>query len=431
MEIIKKNKRVDKAVFVPEKLNHINGVDSAIINKIIMKMMVLLLIVDSINGFLIIKGFAFPIGQIYKLVMLFLIGVMLCKIPGVHAKMGITLIMLLIYLIYFLIIFPLFPVSDKMVLLSKFLFPFWGYFYFSHLLKGKFVRRYYLQIINVFKVNTIVFVVSIIAGPFGYGTSSYIEGLGYKGYFYALNEISGVGIVLLLFPLYLCYVLSKGNYIKYIALSIVFLCVAILIGSKLMLLSTVFGIVRIPRTSQIKQNVKSRSNAFTKLCLMLVAVAVGIAGYHLLKENGIINRWNYFYELGGIEQIIFSGRTEFWIDMKRSFFDSEWIVFLLGMGSQLTVEMDQFDILLNFGIIGCIAVYSFWIYLLWKAYTKSKTHQLARIVFLIDVLLFLASFVAGHIVFSGLLGPFLALLNALVLVPDKLFLRTYLHKKTC
>ena len=87
------------------------------------------------------------------------------------------------------------------------------------------------------------------------------------------------------------------------------------------------------------------------------------------------------------------------------------------MGGARTVEMDHADTLLNYGIVGVIIVYSFYLSLAVKAFRYRKKSQYAKFVFGMDVFILVASCFAGHLLFSGLMGIPFALMNALVFSP--------------
>ena len=111
---------------------------------------------------------------------------------------------------------------------------------------------------------------------------------------------------------------------------------------------------------------------------------------------------------------IYSSRDIFWEEEKTEWEEGNLGVKLFGMGGSRTVEMDQADTLLNYGIAGIIIVYSFYLSLVVKAFRKRKINPYARFVFGLDVFILAASCFAGHLLFSGLMGIPFALMNALI-----------------
>ena len=117
--------------------------------------------------------------------------------------------------------------------------------------------------------------------------------------------------------------------------------------------------------------------------------------------------------------LLLSGREEYWLEEKSELLDGGIGNIIMGLGEARTVEMDMFDAFLNYGIVGLIVVYSFFFFLLYKAYHYRLINSWARVIFFIDVMLLIASSLSGHIIFSGMAGPFIALVNVLVLIPNK------------
>lgn len=100
--------------------------------------------------------------------------------------------------------------------------------------------------------------------------------------------------------------------------------------------------------------------------------------------GGAIGRWAYFFDKNGVNAI-YSSRDIFWEEEKTEWEEGNLGVKLFGMGGSRTVEMDQADTLLNYGIAGIIIVYSFYLSLVVKAFRKRKINPYARFVFGLDV----------------------------------------------
>ena len=107
-------------------------------------------------------------------------------------------------------------------------------------------------------------------------------------------------------------------------------------------------------------------------------------------------------------------RDTFWKEEKMEWEEGNLGVKLFGMGGARTVEMDQADTLLNYGIVGIVVVYLFYLSLVVKAFRKRKINPYAYFVFGMDVFILAASCFAGHLLFSGLMGIPFALMNALI-----------------
>ena len=136
----------------------------------------------------------------------------------------------------------------------------------------------------------------------------------------------------------------------------------------------------------------------------------------------MMDRWIWFYERGGIEEIIFSGRDKFWQDEKSEFFNSNIFVQLFGLGESRTVEMDPFDTLLNYGYVGVLICYSFYIYLFIKSWKYRRKNMIAKFVLYVNILILGASSFAGHIIYSGMASWLIALINTLIYIPNHVLL---------
>ena len=169
----------------------------------------------------------------------------------------------------------------------------------------------YHRISKIFNINTCVLIINILVGLFGLGYSAYVEGLGYRGFFYAGNELSG--LIIVLFPFLLYKVGEKYSYHNIRYLSTVFLCLitATLLGTKTGLLAVIISIIIIPNLTI------SRKKAFKIVPIILLGTMTIIYALYLALDSlGMVERWTYFYEQGGLSQLLLSGRHEFWLAEK-------------------------------------------------------------------------------------------------------------------
>lgn len=70
----------------------------------------------------------------------------------------------------------------------------------------------------------------------------------------------------------------------------------------------------------------------------------------------------FFYDKGGLQLLLLSGREEYWLEEKSELLDGGIGNIIMGLGEARTVEMDMFDAFLNYGIVGLIVVYSFFFF---------------------------------------------------------------------
>lgn len=156
-----------------------------------------------------------------------------------------------------------------------------------------------------------------------------------------------------------------------------------------------------------------RTSKLRIMIFLIVLCLVIYYSYLLLDYSGAIERWIYFFEKSGINAI-YSSRDSYWAEEKLEWEEGNIGVKLFGMGGDRTVEMDQADTLLNYGIFGVIIVYSFYLSLVIKAFRRRRESKYAKFVFGMNLFILAASCFAGHLLFSGLMGIPFALMNAMI-----------------
>jgi len=371
------------------------------------------LFVDCINGFLLTNSIGIPISQLYKIIILGLLSITLLKqdkgLYHIYIILGYIIILIL-----HLSINSVNPQLGKTLNhIMRFLMTIMIYFSIKNYAINNSLKTY-IHINKVFTINSYVLVINILLGLVGIGYSSYAEGLGYKGFFYAGNEISGLMIIIFPFILYKmgeCY--SYRSH-KYIGTAIIFLTTAALLGTKTSILHILITIVVLP-------NLDFKHKNITKIILgVSIGLFILLGGFYILLDNlGLIERWIYFYEKGGVENLIFSGRTEFWNEEKKTILNSNLVNQIFGLGGSQTVEMDPFDTFLNYGYIGLVMCYAFYFYLLFIS-IKTYKNKNSRLVIFINITIIMASSFAGHILYSGMASCFIALINILVYIPHSI-----------
>lgn len=380
------------------------------------KLSLIWLIIDAINGFFMASGINIPISPLFKIFIMFLLALGLFKQKG-----GIELVWFIaLYVSYLIVHLSLNSASPQLGTTINHLFRFiisvLIYFFIV-----KYTKQYpdwsYQSIKKIFKVNTIVVVVNVLIGLLGLGYSAYGGGIGNKGYFYAGNELSGVVMILFPFMLYTLGLKYGTKNIQYIGITLLLLTTVALMGTKTALLVMLFTIPVIPQLYKKKINIAKIS-----IILILSVSILVVILYQILDYYNMMDRWIWFYERGGVEEIIFSGRDKFWEEEKMELYQANIFIKLFGLGESRTVEMDPFDVLLNYGIVGVLLCYSFYIYLLIKSWKYRRKNMIAKLVLYVNLLILSASSFAGHIIFSGMASWLIALINTLIYIPDKVLL---------
>ena len=387
--------------------NKIHG--ESLITCIIWNMLLYWLIVDSFNGFFLNNGIPLPLSQLYKLILLiFLLGKLIKR------NKGIVISCLFIYILVFYIHIIIIGESyiDSLLHLSKLLLTILIYIFLRTDFK---IFHFYNRINranNILKVSFIVVSINILLGLAGIGFHTYPdEQIGYKGFFFAGNEIGGLMAVLI--PYFLYKVFLNYKFVKYLIACIFCVIISILLGTKSVIIISVLTCFAIP---WIYGGKKVRFRIILLFSLILFMSIPYIISLINSQEFDLLVRLSYSYNKGGLSSLIFSSRDEFWELKKIEFLTSDLITKFFGLGGNRTVEMDHFDTLLNYGYLGVILVYTFYLYIFYKTWKERNVNTYSKVVVYSNLLLLSMSFIAGHILFSSMAGMFISLNNNLSII---------------
>lgn len=381
-------------------------------SRLLVKAFFFLAIVDTINGFFLNKGIASPIGIIFKAFILLVACKMLSSLPKFKGLLFFTCI----YILFFLTIIILNTDSQIGVTITHLLkFVNVVFIYYAAVVIFKSENISEKKIHTIFYLNSIVLLLNIYVGLLGIGYYAYENNLGCKGFIYAHNEMSGMQAVLFGVSYYFIYDRYASKKMLLLLVNCFLLVAALLVATKAGILLVLLCLILVPWVhmkngilySFLRMSKKKLIILFSIICL------ISYYGYVLLDYSGAIGRWTYFFDKNGVNAI-YSSRDIFWEEEKTEWEEGNLGVKLFGMGGSRTVEMDQADTLLNYGIVGIIIVYSFYFLLTVKAFRKRKINPYAYFVFGMDVFILAASCFAGHLLFSGLMGIPFALMNALI-----------------
>ena len=381
-------------------------------SRLLVKAFFFLAIVDTINGFFLNKGIASPIGIIFKAFILLVACKMLSSLPKFKGLLFFTCI----YIPFFLTIIILNTDSQIGVTITHLLkFVNVVFIYYAAVVIFKSENISEKKIHTIFYLNSIVLLLNIYVGLLGIGYYAYENNLGCKGFIYAHNEMSGMQAVLFGVCYYFIYDRYASKKMLLLLVNCFLLVAALLVATKAGILLVLLCLILVPWVhmkngilySFLRMSKKKLIILFSIICL------ISYYGYVLLDYSGAIGRWTYFFDKNGVNAI-YSSRDIFWEEEKTEWEEGNLGVKLFGMGGSRTVEMDQADTLLNYGIVGIIIVYSFYFLLTVKAFRKRKINPYAYFVFGMDVFILAASCFAGHLLFSGLMGIPFALMNALI-----------------
>lgn len=400
--------------------------NNSLIDKIIIFLLSIILIIDSFNGFLLLNKFntGISLSQLVKFPLLYF---MMFRIYILNKKyflhvLGISMILVLAVFINYVDEVNVSLLKEFTLILKLLVIPICAYYFVS--LKEINYDFYYKSIIKIFKISFIVLAVNIFLSIIGVGYSSYSGGIGNKGFFYAGNELSAMYLIISSFLLQ--YTFKKLSIKYYIILSIIALVIGVSISTKVSMFSIFLIIILIPLIS-----VKIKINAtfiLKAVFFVLGIVLISALLYDNVVNSSVFDRWVYFFKVYNYDytSIILSGRNKTLIEsfnMNETFykpinlfFGYSYTGFLDNMQQSTFYkvkanEMDFFDIYFIYGIFGLLSVLSIWFISIVQFIISEKKN----LVLLITICLILViSFLSGHVLFSGLSGPFIGIYLSLM-----------------
>ncbi len=399
-----------------------NSILNLSLDKVILYLMFLFLPVDMVNGFLLMNEIILPISvsQVLKLTVIFLIFLSLIKFPK-HLFLSIFLIITLLIpsIIQLLKNFNLSLLINDLIKISRYIIPFYGFFFFKNYLKKYSVKLVFTMI----HFSYIVLVVNILLKHLGIGYPMYKFGdIGSKGFFYAGNEISAL---LLILSSIISFNLWKRNKFIYVLITLFNIIVALSIASK----TSVFGVLLIHILIPIKKptvkklNLKALSNVF--MVGMLALPAIIYFGWTYVKSSNLYNRLSYFYDKFDFLTFILSNRNVFLKDSLKVYIQEyNFLEKIIGVGQTTyenlnhnrVVEIDIVDIFFAYAFIGLFIFITALLFIGVQAFIFSKNidkYPYANFVLMMLLILITISSTAGHVFSSGMAGIYIGLIFSL------------------
>lgn len=258
------------------------------------------------------------------------------------------------------------------------------------------------EINSIIFFNSIVIIFNFVLAWLGFGTGNYVTGsgesFGATGYFYAGNELS----IAFIFS-YSLVLFVWGNKLAN--------------GIWIVMLYGACSITLISKTALLSYIVITIIYLFiiSKLWLLLFSLTLSFFGLYYLSLiinyfSFAINRWLYLSNLYGMEYFLLGGfkrLSYISIYIDRVFNDP--YLLLIGYGWSGEAENNLFDLVEGYGLIGLL-IFSIWLYYLCiKPAKNSSTKNKLKICLIASGLLaFLVLIMAGHVVQSALIIPFIA-----------------------
>ena len=292
--------------------------------------------------------------------------------------------------------------------------------FFQRVADPVWAERWFWKIVSF---SYVVVAVNIAFGIFGIGftTSRFVKGYGGLGFFKAGNDVSSTFLVISGLLLYRVW--SSGKTGRYVLFGIFTLVLALFLQTKTVIAGMGILLCGIPVIVSY-----GRMNRRAAFLLLLGGFSFGTAITWLIQKNvGLVQRFVFYYEKSGLLFALFMGRNYFSgmaaqvIETKSSLMDimwgHGWNDYLQKMGSfyvkEKLVEIDYVDVFMINGVVGITVVLAIWISFLLQARSNARFHVAGRVAVFMNLLLLGIAGTAGHIFYSGLNGPFIALLNAL------------------
>lgn len=379
-------------------------------------------IMDSLNGFINGGGNenGLSLGIVYRFVIV-IVSIFYWLIYGINKK----------YLIYFLSLCTFLVISmginngadsfSYLTLLFKLVLPIIIIITIDSLAKKKLFRKEYLTFLMnswtiIFPLTLLLaYVLGIGFSTYGDGTSMGGRNVGFKGLYFAQNDISYIIDILYL------YVMNK--IFKHVSPRTIFEYLMVLSSSLLMGLKGNYLIIILITIAFLLKYESSLSRNFQKILLFMSIVLSILAfiSFFTNEINQIIERWQYFYNKNSLISFLTSTRSDRLAPTFSWLFANYGIVGLLcGSGYNYTnivilqfIEMDLFDIILQLGLIGFIFVYGFYV----KLYLNNRNVVFYSTAFLLTLLI---STLSGHVFETALSGVFLGVIcSGLIISGEK------------
>ncbi len=258
----------------------------------------------------------------------------------------------------------------------------------------------------------------LVPNILGLGFSSYnpeiTDKIGSSGWFYSGNEVGG--ILSIFMPFLFAFCMKEKEWKKGIFI-IVLLIVSIFgLGTKtpvfafgLCIFFFLFFIIR----NLIKEKRWKFLTVLSTTCVALVLVFIiflpKTSFYKNIKEHmeflGIHSFTEIFTNYHNFDHFIFSGRLTLKDQTKKIYLSSSFTEKMIGLGSIhlygtdevsiKTVEMDYYDILFNYGVLGFFFVFAPVVFTLWNQRKEKGIRTFAKNVSLL--LIFLLALFQGHV----------------------------------
>ena len=295
------------------------------------------------------------------------------------------------------------------------------YFYFPITLLAIFNMREdkVIKLEDKYLVISLIIYLSLIIIPniFGLSFRAYDNGVGQLGLFYSANSISA--ILSMLLP---CAIIYFRNNIKLLILFLVFFILCIIsLGTKTVILSLLI-VLFINFIYYIRNSKKKLDNK--KKIIIIISSFVALVGLVFIVPKTAVYKnietrikfleiKNVNDVLDNFDALVLSRRLKYLKDVNKVYNKASLPQKVIGIGylngSGKAIEMDYFDIFYCNGILGFLIYFTPLIYILMK-YKKKKKNFISINRFSSLLIIFLTSFLTGHVLIEPNAAFYVAIL---------------------
>lgn len=373
-----------------------------LLSHIIWFMFCCVLLVDTLTGYFLLNETNAVYSQLFKFCLLLLL---ILKNKSLYVFL--LLFIFGIYITFFIVYIALLKaivLQDTLLWLNKFILFILVFFFVKNeiISNGK---NTVLKIKWVFFVNFIVILLNLLIAPlFGLGFVLYSGVESSKGFFCAGNEV-GVTLIVIFSYLYFSY---RQNKIVSIVLLIIATILVLSFPTKVAIIGLFFAVVFVSNKKKMIRIILS-----VKILFMMI-LFLFITSFYFIN-SGLFDKFQYFFLQNGW-WFLLSGRNFYLLEKIDIFEKSSLVQQMFGIGEHVTVEMDFFDILFNFGYIGLLLFCCVYWYFFQEVKKRLRNSQNLYVLYVyrLMLLLWVIAFLAGHVVFSAMAGVFIGIVFALM-----------------
>ena len=365
---------------------------------LIVALLSLSLLVDSLNGFLVLKvGLPSVFSALYKQGVLLLLILYALRYSSSSAR---HIFMLLSVILAWAVLRLIFV--DNMNLLFSFQEAVKALFFFFVVIVVSAFRHVDSKYLSwVIWALILTLLINIASSYLGIGFFSYGK-YGAKGFLYGGNAASSVIVICASYLLTVCY--RRSVYLFFTAFIFLF-SIALIMGTK----SGILGVL-VCAFLVMMLNL----NAKTLLVFLTVITAFGVlvvVQLDNLLNSAIVDRLIYFYNSGGLERALLSGREDKFRLIMPLFLSGNIAYLLFGVDRSVllklpdpVIELDFFDMLVFFGTPFTVLILCLYFAIFVRLFMH-RSDAVVQACIISIITLFLVSSIAGHVIFNGIVTP--------------------------